>query len=840
MPRIRASSSQPVTAHVYLKSMIEAAPDPGGASPSAEQAAPQREPAEVIADQIRQAALLPPEEQTAAFAALRLGRQINVTYERNDETALATDDAIILLVENGEDELAARLITPSLHESSVLDHALLRRHPDAFLQGDPIYDKLEQIRIEKSAELKEQFRAHMAGMPSEDVDRLLMKIRYSAADPDSALEAPASFWHSIQAMPEEAQSHIIGMPTPLNEAAEALPHISHGGLLRYAKELLPTVMAIKNETARDAFITSLSNIVREMQQLDPPVELTGHTLQTLSRYRDPQQAMTLARNLTPNEHPNKALTELDYQLGRDGLKLQPDQLYKIPETIAAALPHLYETLNTLGVPSYMRGYTVRALNLLQQEVNWPVTGELTVALTKILQIQNVDPSDPFMWPSPFQVEMLKELNDILAPRIQNERADPNETVFNLEMFMTKMNAAFKHYMFVKEAMEKARSKATYGSDEVEPNFIGDAGDAETTKETTADKEEKWIRQNLLKIRRHSLGVFFDNLGIPEKISVKMFGAWDSYDPIIRIIGYPEDPKEEQKLVKAITDEQIADAALHSANRLYARLNAVQEYQKAYGTEELLDLHNTFGIVHFSRAPARQFHNQMLRWNGQVQDENGTITDTGVKEPAVNMNVACTDDHNDAFSEIAGKFFADFGEEGSFYFEASKRKDVSRAIVKVGDRERAAGRNPEEDSFMEIVMVSGHGSPRTVQLGPFEEINLAAYTQAMLGMNKLNDMGGNAVPNDYSRHIGHGYRVILNACSAGKKVVLSINISEMINATTGAPVEASPEDSYGYIYNKDTGEVKFRIMNEAGQIVPVDSNKFGEQKGPLEGPIRRAA
>jgi hypothetical protein len=249
---------------------------------------------------------------------------------------------------------------------------------------------------------------------------------------------------------------------------------------------------------------------------------------------------------------------------------------------------------------------------------------------------------------------------------------------------------------------------------------------------------------------------------------------------------------------------------------------VQEYQETYGTGELLALHNTFGIVNFTRGTGEQFHNQMLRWNGLYKNKQGDLAKHKTMPRPRNVLVAATDDHNGAFGKAAEKFFDDFGESGSFYFEASSKAELSRAIVKVGDRERQAGRDPMQDPSVRNVIVAGHGAPDIIQLSRFDTFDLEAYVAAMMGMNKLNDLGGNAVPNEYSRHLGNLYRVILHACSTGRAVPVAMNISQMIHAVTGAPVESPPADSYGYNYTRSTGKVRFKVKNAQGEIVPVNS------------------
>jgi hypothetical protein len=766
---------------------------------------------ELVADQARQAALLPEEEQEEAFAALRLARKLSDYQADRDETSNTIGEGIILLLENGEEKLASRLITPSVDEDMQLDAALRRRHPGAFLQGDATYETLTRVRNEKREAFNKRFRDHLKSLPDELYEDIMFEVRIGAADPEGALDVPSSFWGNFMQLPYEMQHAVLKNPSRMSVAVETFQQIGHSGLLEHTAQLLPILSAMDG-AVRESTLTSLSNIRRELQQLEPPVELGGYDMSVLTRYRNPRQAIMLARELFPNESVGGALSSMDYELDNDHTNLQPGQLFEIPRGIAAALPTLHEALGAIGVSSHQLTSYVRGITRLQRETGWSMAGPLSRTL---IQVAEILPSHVLNYEETLSHQtILKTLYRILE---RPEGVDGEEVVGQLDLYLNRLDAMVKHYQYAKLYMEEER-EADQNATEAKEDSPTPADILNDTPELSdTEKKERAKLQYKKMIRNRSLGAYFDELGIPEEMATKMFGAWQSYDEIYNVFK-----AEGIDRSKDLTDEMIAKAALDTASRLYKNLSAVQEYQETYGTGELLALHNTFGIVHFRRGTGEQFHNQMLRWNGLYRNKRGDLAKHKTMPRPRNVMVAGIHDHNGAFDKAAAKFFGDFGENGSFYFEASTKAELSRAIVKVGDRERQAGRDPLQNPSVRNLIVAGHGSPESLQLDAYDLLDLESYVVAMMGMNKLNDLGGNAVPNDYSRHLGNLYRVILHACSAGRAVPVAMNISQMIHAATGAPVESSPEDSYGYEYTRRTGKVRFRVKNEEGKIVPVNS------------------
>lgn len=486
--------------------------------------------------------------------------------------------------------------------------------------------------------------------------------------------------------------------------------------------------------------------------------------------------------------PTVALSFLNSELGMVDLDAgnAPTDL---PAEITAILPDLNEAFRKAGVSSYEAPLLVReALELGPEAIHtiFPnfikLMGETADFREKIntsFGMVNATINERGIDALHFYED---EFRAILLPE---NKLDEGETGRRLDRFAMKQYAANKHYELIKVFLEEIRDEERGDAKPPEPD----------TYPSTADR-----------IKNRGLDKYFDELGIPEGLRTKLFDAWMSYSAIGHALR-----QYEKSQVKDLTDEEIEMASLQAARIFYEQLTAMQHYCEQYGSAELIELNEIFGIVDFTRGSAEQFHDQLLRWRNP---------ELSVK----NINLAATEDHNFAFGNTANLFFTSFGEDGSFYFEASSIPELSRAFVQVGTRERNAGREPIENSEVRNVVISGHGGPKGIALSRGNSVNIENFAQAAQGRHQLIDRHGNARPNDYSQHIGMSYRVILHACSAGKEVPESINLSQVLHREYGVPIEASSRVMAGYRVS-EAGNIMYRVPSENGEYVYSDGVRY---------------
>ncbi len=758
------------------------------ALPMSTEVRPESLTTESIADELKLAVDLSPEEQEQFFQDIIHRRRLNDFSRHHSDDSMMIDDAIVRLVEEGDNELAARLITPSFRENDALHDAVRRCYPEAVETSEAVTHVIEGIARQKSEEFTTRFREYLSGVDSDIVEDVLVGVRVAAANPESALEVPPVFWEQFHTMPEELKDVVLGVNGRLTSAVEAVRVLDQGGLLEYAKTLVAPAAALP-PAERESYVVSAGRAIRalEMRDSDSSSSLYPHELASLACFRDPQAALDLAMKAFPRQQLPDALSCLATELSARGDD-ERAQLFVIPEDIADILPGFNEAFRRLGMSLYEYAFLAKKILALQPDASRTIVPDMidaiaeTVPLREHMSIYREKNNDIHVRSLASLFYSNKELTAILQ---NDEELSEVQIAQRLARFAMKQRAAGKEYHFVRE-------------------FLGNVREAERRKEEpeleVSGSQE--APDYAAMMERRGLDEFFDGLGLPRELAVKFFETWKSYSPIHYALGY-----DRKKEIKDLTDGALDKAALRTAEVLHEQLTALQTYCERYGTDEVLEIYETFGILNFTRGTAEQFHDQLMRWKDSSQ-------------PVENIHVAATEDYNFAFGNAASTFFTFFGEKGSFYFEAPTLRRLSQAFVQAGNRERMAGRNPEVESSVHNIVISGHGEPTGVTLSEGNILDVEAYARAELNAGLLKTK-----INNYRRHLGNAYRIILNACSAGKNIPEAINISQLLHSVYGMPVEAAPEDSYGYSVDA-LGNVSYRVKNDRGDIEPVESVRHG--------------
>ena len=741
----------------------------------------------ILANAIKDILQQPPEEQEVLIKDLRRRRRLN-DYERSDESILI-DDAIIELFSRGEVELASRLVIPSYSERGPLEKAILRRYNDDD-EAATALTTVTTIMIEKTQVLSEQIHDHLEGISPEIINELAAELKSGVSDPESALEVSPEFWAGFFDLPETARDAILHTSGPLSRAVETIGALEEGGLLEYAKEFMRPALALSPQD-RGEYIASASEAIRGFTTNYPELSLSRFEISLLASHRAPHVALELAIRSFPSKLPSTALNFLNSELGIIDQDIDAEPSI-IPQEVIALLPDLNEAMRNVGVSSYEAPRATGECLKLGAEAfetilpDFIKSIEETSMLREGLTMYSGASSESINARTINSIQFAGE--ELRAIFIPGDRLDTEEKIRHLQRFAAKQHAVNRDYELTKDFLHRIRNSAL--------------AEANGQTDPEANSSSSSIEE---KIERRGLDRYFDGLGIPKELQVKLFDSWMSYAPAGFALS-----QYNKKNVKDLTDVEIEISSIQTTKVFYEQLTAVQQYCEQYSTEELIELHDIFGIVHFTRGSAEQLHDQLLRWKD-------------LESPVKNINVAATDDYNFAFGNTAKVFFESFGEEGSFYFEAPTIPRLSRAFVQVGARERAAGREPSEASQVQNVVISGHGEPVSIELSYGNSINIKNFAEAAHARQQFAEIDSKArlEPNDYSQYIGHSYRIILHACSTGKEMPESLNISRVLNIEYGVPVDASPLDSSGYNIS-EKGNVSYKVSNENGDQILVDS------------------
>ncbi|MEK7599478.1 MAG: hypothetical protein AAB462_00370 [Patescibacteria group bacterium] len=292
-----------------------------------------------------------------------------------------------------------------------------------------------------------------------------------------------------------------------------------------------------------------------------------------------------------------------------------------------------------------------------------------------------------------------------------------------------------------------------------------------------------------------IGSRLAKLGLSPELSKDMFEAWGTYQAYANRAfeggnsdDLPQEAPDEQTM-SSIVDKQ--------AEAIKYNLESLESFAEEYGVETMQQVIDNFGIRNFARYKAPELIEQNERW---------LSGDGAAKSVVVNAR----SDWNSYVGK--GAIFEKTDQEGRFIFEAGSGAEVAKVAVRVGQRERVAGRQPNVSDFI----VHAHGSPNVMVMGPNgESIDTKAYHEAALKRQKLH----NTELNDYKKHLGENFQLILYSCStAGESDEAGTdNMAETMSEAHDTKVLASDVTVSGLTIKAD-GSVEFKTDESDGQPV----------------------
>ncbi len=266
------------------------------------------------------------------------------------------------------------------------------------------------------------------------------------------------------------------------------------------------------------------------------------------------------------------------------------------------------------------------------------------------------------------------------------------------------------------------------------------------------------------------------LGLSAEVAEAIFTSWSTFDAFAQTFqnGPPR---------KAPEEATLASTAREQATALITQMEALEVYASMYGNEAMDQIISTFGIYNFGRHKPGRLHDQMERW------QRG--------EPVRSAVVDARYDWNSYTGNVA--VFAEEEGHGVFHFEANSGTDAARIAVLIGKRERELGREPAVRRFI----LHAHGNADGMVMGVNRElIDVSGYRKASRDRSKISG----AEINDYKRHLGPNFEVILQSCSTGGDN-FGDNVAETISQQHDAGVTASRININGLKILSD-GSVEF--------------------------------
>jgi hypothetical protein len=809
----------------------------------------------------------------ALLTQLRRSRDI-AGHFADDPIKTATDKAIIELLDAGHTNIAAQLITPSGRESSRLKDAL----GETRLPDDRKRHLLEQVVTVQ----EQKQRAFLRAMSERSVHKeLALDILSNVTDPESALSVTAASWQQFGELPDRYQRKLIfgSDPESLDAKLDAVILLNEyqiddptGDVQRFASRM--------PAEARHRYLSQLHQALGNTDQ-------TPEYWSQLSRFQEPQQALELATALFPPEDQrSRPATELYYTLmgtsrtGRFPIRLDQEQLSFLQHARTAvealhgpngALIAMAASVMRSDNPPDRRTEYLRCLATLQEFPDGKFGlqalrgSEHPTAITRMWEkygqrIADWQFRDQFLidvWKAEDPESYAARLFDRVLPALAEQNAAVDKVnlkyVFELtrtpalanggiEKFTEELTTELRIGAQIRSAVEGGMASAVESAKNISLAPIPEVPKPPAEKDIDPMSKFTELRSAMAK------------LGLPPAYINDLCASWMSFNGVIHY------SRQKNKLVTEFTPEDISTAADYSVEAYLAQYRALKEYVDKFGAKELTEqTYKIFGTTNFMRMSAEQLHHQLERW----QDPS---------EPVTNLQVTAKADNNGFFQEAGRQAFAQLGERGTFCFEAGSPYELARAAVRVGDRERAARRDPLQRPEPITVVVGAHGEPLSLALGfkrnrqmqvatkngiPVNDnLRAADYVQAMSGRDRLEiaslmahlkqfqEQGNDGQPseeyfidmNTFQRHLGRNFRLILKACLANAVPSTSDpwarNISQRMAAGHDTVVESSDHSIYGMSFEAD-GRTMFAILDSAtkqqinvpAQIVRPNADKF---------------
>lgn len=277
----------------------------------------------------------------------------------------------------------------------------------------------------------------------------------------------------------------------------------------------------------------------------------------------------------------------------------------------------------------------------------------------------------------------------------------------------------------------------------------------------------------------------NSLGLGDDLAYSMFDSWSTYDEATRALinGYARPLKNNFG-----GDGALEEIAKNQAQAYTRNIDKMEEFAASYGKDKLIGVIETFGIYNFARHEPAKLAEQVRAW------QDGEPIKSVIVDPRSDWN---------SFDKSNCNFEGGFA-DGVFHFEANSGVDIARIAVNVGNHERSNGREPAIRFFI----VHAHGSPGGMELGTTGEgIRTGDYADIKPG-NKAND---------YKKHLGQGFELVLLSCSTAGPVAGGMNIAETMSKHHDVTVHACNTVTTGLSISSE-GSIDFQTKDNEGELV----------------------
>lgn len=272
----------------------------------------------------------------------------------------------------------------------------------------------------------------------------------------------------------------------------------------------------------------------------------------------------------------------------------------------------------------------------------------------------------------------------------------------------------------------------------------------------------------------SLQIFkgrLDITGLDDITKTEIFNSWQTYSAFT--LGFMSEGKMIE-LRSQPSQEKLSAIATTQAAALCTQLESIESMINRHGLKNTNSIIENFGIHHFERYDHKHLAKQNKAWT------NG--------EPVEAVVVNAHYDWN-SINKPGPRFEEDFNNR-LFYFEVGNANDIGHVAVAIGKQARHAGRMPSVKYFI----IHAHGTPDNMIIGSKNEhLFVDDY-------KRIEQFTFTA--NDYKKHLGDDYKLILQSCSTAGNNNGKDSIAKVMGKHHQVPVHAPETKIYGVDINAD--------------------------------------
>ncbi|MGB3094579.1 MAG: hypothetical protein WBB49_01665 [Microgenomates group bacterium] len=752
------------------------------------------------------------DDKTSQLRLMRKPGSTDRWRQEPEDPINVVDSVVVALLHQGHDELASALLSCSKNELENLnwkiDNVVKDPKENAVLKL-----RLQKILEEKQAAVQAQLVQNGAS------EQVAQNVIHQVGFPEGALEISPEFWILFPTLPYEEQKILYTKWRSVEVTAIQITSIHEVGLDSFADLLVRNLDKTQTAEELHAYLNSAKKLYEVLQE-DPIFENCsserGYTFTGFFDFADPLLAYQTARDLFGN--PDQAFD----------LRSYASQLQNIVNGYyIASKPHIeidpefissWKTLTPLLTPLGDSNIWTEICSTAMREADRPL--EFVLNFQKALPLlQKFNDQYPFLrW----EYKDMKDPHQYLSAFDRIQPLLSGNT--NPDLPMRLMG-----WLYIGGATE-ARIQTVLGAEErlhayglsLKMIGLGDFTSFVNQGEENIDNPqrdlvdqrfcENWIMvkecedqyseyvehlpagtwRSFVHIPRPDLQQFpkiigrFQELGIDQSTAQRMFQSWSTYSAASRIT-YKDEEESSRTLTSQEKQRAIEDQVKHMTNEVAA----ITSYADIYGKAELNEIIQTFGLYNLSLYEVPHLHKQLLQWK------------TG-DTPITNIVIGARTDWNGSSSNLGNDSIRAMGDEDAIFFEAGSEFEIAKILIAVGNHERQFGRDPLQTNAIRNVLIHAHANARGLALGPEgEDLDLHDYLDAEKRQAKIK---GRA--NDYRKHLGNNFRILLQACSTAGETADGINIANRIAEYHNADVEGSPFITNGMLVINPDGSVTF--------------------------------